>query len=93
MKSLPPLSQEPPKEAWAPAEPGEAGEGAAAAAAAASTSTALAAATATSGKQAWFKKKVFSDIIKHTSKDFPPEHRDQWRALQSFHDKYPTSDA
>eukprot|EP00965_Chrysotila_dentata_P199769 6179577-Pleurochrysis_carterae.AAC.1 len=75
MDSLPPLAEEPLREAWAPAESNEAGEGA-----------------GTTGKQAWHKRKVFSDILNHTSKEFSDAQRDQWRALESFHDKYPTSD-
>eukprot|EP00965_Chrysotila_dentata_P038190 1268880-Pleurochrysis_carterae.AAC.1 len=46
-----------------------------------------------SGRDAWHKKKIFSDILKHTAASFPADHVDQWRALEAFHNLYPTSDS
>eukprot|EP00965_Chrysotila_dentata_P020064 663858-Pleurochrysis_carterae.AAC.1 len=45
------------------------------------------------GRDGWHKTKIFSDIINHTAASFPEEHLDQWRALEAFHDTYPTSDS
>ena len=40
----------------------------------------------------WGKKKVFSDILNHRMEGFTPSQRDQWRAIESFHSTYLTSD-
>ena len=36
---------------------------------------------------------VFNDILKHIAKDFTEGERDQWKALEYFHDLHPTSDS
>ena len=41
----------------------------------------------------WHRKKVMGDIREHTATDFPPAQQDQWAALDTFHDSYPTSDS
>lgn len=41
----------------------------------------------------WHKSKVMSDILNHRMQDFTAEQKDQWRALNWFHNTYQTSDA
>ena len=44
-------------------------------------------------KKGWQRKKVMSDIRDHTAAAFPAAQREQWAALDSFHDRFPTADS
>ena len=44
-------------------------------------------------KKSWMRKKVMSDIRQHTAAEFPAAQREQWAALDSFHDQFPSSDS
>lgn len=43
-------------------------------------------------KDVWQKRKVMLDILKHRMTKFTPEQKDQWRALNDFHEQYHVSD-
>lgn len=44
-------------------------------------------------KDCWGRKKVMSDIREHVAASFSPAQKEQWAALDHFHDLYPTSDS
>eukprot|EP00965_Chrysotila_dentata_P178876 5906915-Pleurochrysis_carterae.AAC.1 len=46
-----------------------------------------------SKKKPWQRARVFKDILEGSSTAFPADNRDQWRALNTFHTAYLTSDS
>lgn len=46
-----------------------------------------------SRKDSWQRSKVMHDIREHTASSFPAPQKEQWAALDSFHDRFPTSDS
>lgn len=43
-------------------------------------------------KDVWRKSKVLTDILQHRMTDFSPTQKDQWRALNHFHERFKLSD-